>query len=480
MSDDRHQHLIKCAEQAIGLMNIGIDPNAALLKVARDGELTSNEVLRVSHAINNSKTLSVLANSDANEKDKAFPITNAEVVNQRLYDADPASDAAAKKDEKDAEKNEKTDAMEPKLAAALDMPVTNAPKLKRRRKAALESNHDKGSYLAGNKEDHAAAFQNALGGPDPLTHKTTKVAVTVGDHHQVKVDISGEGRTTGNPFHQLTAIKHAADEASLAYTKAYDIALDGLFKLADEFRRTDSPRFDRIEKLAILSGVSDETIAMLFEAGSLDRLGHKRASGEKLAGLNDVSPREQSLVDAMHSVEAAYLIAGEKLAARDLLRAGLENADEYLKTAVTIGLGLGSAAEGVKALSGDIANLPDKMTGAGMDPNDQIDLYGGAAGSVADPSKDKPEPLTEETALPVSIRQQISNADSRGNIEELLADPYIREHPIQDVVSAYNKVKGVNPNLSTAELSSLMRQSLASEGSLPFDTLARARGKKDV
>lgn len=475
MSDDRHQHLIKCAEQVIGLMNIGIEPDAALLKVAKDSELNSNEVMRVSHAVNNSKTLSVLVNEETENKDKPFLITNAELVNSRLYDADPASDAEAKKDEKDAEKNEKTDAMEPKLAA-LGQPKTNFPLApKKKRKAAITSNKDKGSYLAGEPVDHAADFK-AMTGTDTVKHDTTKVAVSVGDNHQVNLSITGSGRVVGNPFHKLSALKHRIDEASIAYTIARDDANGCLCGLADAFARTDAPAFDRIEKMATAAGVGEETIALLFEAGNLAKYGHKRAAGEKLAGLIDCTAREQAILDTVIHVEKSWKLAGQCLAERDLLRDGYNKVDGELKTAAAIGIGNISA--GVGALSEDLANLPDRMAGKGIDDSYPVDLFGGAAGSTAEPGS-APEPLTEESALPANIRQQMSNANARGNIEELMADPFIKEHPIQDVVEAYNKVKGVNPDLSPAELSTLIRSALASDGTLPFDTLTRARGKAD-
>jgi len=65
MSDERHEHLLKSAEETVGLMNIGIDPNAALAKVAEDKNLNDHEVDVVAHAVNNSKQLAYLQNMTA-------------------------------------------------------------------------------------------------------------------------------------------------------------------------------------------------------------------------------------------------------------------------------------------------------------------------------------------------------------------------------------------------------------------------------
>ena len=87
--------------KCIDLMNIGSEPNSALRHVKKAFELNDNEVTLVSHAVNNSKQLSHLQNSDSKDKDKPFPLTSAEQVTgaNSKADMDVSSDQSKAKEE---------------------------------------------------------------------------------------------------------------------------------------------------------------------------------------------------------------------------------------------------------------------------------------------------------------------------------------------------------------------------------------------
>jgi hypothetical protein len=442
MSDDRQQHLVKCAEDVIGLMNVGVKPDAALLKVAKDEALNTNEVTLVSRAINNSKTLSHLASAKADEKGAPFTLTNAELVNQQLNDKDPVVPGK----EKSLESERKSD-------------------LDKKKEAAASSLFDDGFYLDPVQDDHAAKFREACGKADQLQQR--KVASVVIDEDLSVSFENGEDATA-----KLAHLKSQADQARTNYAKAHETAIVAVEKFASAFLVPAAPNFARIEKLAQYHGCAQEILDTAYALAGLDRWKVKRASGEKLAGLIEASPVETELVDVALRAETLLKEAASWLALKEHLT---EAHDEILA-------GLKKQAEAdlsssVERASKDISELPDAVMGHGVDRKGISDLLGSAAGSSpaeTAPSFNEPD----KTPLPINSRQELANTDGRLSIEHLLGDPYIGAHPLQNVVAAFNRAQSVNPGLGQSELASLVRQDLASEGGVPLDTLLRTRDSK--
>lgn len=427
MPAERHEHLVKCAEEVIGLMNVGVNPDDALLKVARSNELTENEVDRVSHAVNNSKTVSVLQNESAEDKSKPFPLTNADKVKTHLYDGESKAPLGKKAD-------------------------------------LSGSYRDRGSYLDAEPVDHAADLRDHLGVAGVTKEAGfSKHALYVDDNLNVTIENEGAGRSTTNPYHKLGHLKHRIDEASAEFTRCRDAALNDLDKIGNELRRPDAPSFGDIEKLAQHMGAKDETITLVYEQQGLEHLGHRRSDGVKLAGLVQASSRAKGLADAILRVETALDQSSDCLAVRDLLKESYARLDDEI-------------TKQASAVGDMVEKMPEQLSGGGVDSSKNVALMGSVFGNTPSPAGDKGKPDgAAKSMLGVNARQDLANLGTRGSLEELLADPYIGSHPLQDVVATFNKVKGVNPSMSSAELGALVRQALAGDGSLPFDTLARAR-----
>ena len=130
----------------------------------------------------------------------------------------------------------------------------------------------------------------------------------------------------------------------------------------------------------------------------------------------------------------------------------------------------------VKHVSTEAQELPEKITGAGYDHTKAVDLIGNATGTLSGKEDTKPSfPKGDESPLDVNTRQELANNSTSIDIQKLMGDSFIGAHPISQVVDAYNRMKSVNPNLASAELNSLVRHDLSTEGAVPFDTLHRAR-----
>ncbi len=458
MSEDRQLYLVKAAEETIGLMNCGIAPNAALRKVAEEKGLKPAEVKLVSDSINNSKTLSVLANSKAEDKGKPFTLTNAEDVNNELWSKNPDAMGEEPKEEE----------------GNFDPSKVKAKKLDKKA-ASQDSLTDTGSYLD-DKEDHAAIFREACGF-DTVVHRRAKLAVDTTDDCEVilraETEVTGHAKLAGadvharvvetDPWAKLAGAQHQSDEARLMYMAAHDEACNGFDELVYDFRRTDAPTFARVEKIARELGVSDELIDLVFTDGGLERFGHVRDDGKvKLANdfnLASCSPSEVAYARKLAKIAAYMTEASNAYAVHTLLEEGL------VKAAAGI-------SEGVQHMATEAQNMPGKILGSDADNESAVDLIGGATDTLGE------KPIVEpgdKSPLDVGTRQELANNDTRIAVEKLMSDKFVGAHPLHHVIDAFNRIRSVNPNLSSAELQNLVRQDLASGGDVSFDTLHRAR-----
>jgi hypothetical protein len=451
MSEERSNHLIKCAARIAELMNVGVHPDAALLKVARDEALNAEEVKRVSEATNNAKTISVLAGSKPSEKSAPFPLTNAEAVNDELWSKNP-----------DAEHE-----VTPDTAGNFD-----ASKMKSKKSAAAESLATSGSYLDVEAPDYAAALREACGF-DTHTHSRQKIAVDTtldadvvlrveNEHSGAKIATAGS-RMVSNPFAALAGARHQCEDARAKYAEDADRASAMVTDVADAFRRADAPTFARVEKIAQHMGVPSQILDVAYELGNLEKIGHARAdAGMKLADEWDIAQctsTEKHLAEQLVNATAMAKQASDAYAVYLRLDAGLTKV-------------AGELNEAIKHVSSEVEAMPDRLSGAGFDHSKAVDLIGNATGTLGD----KPElPKGDQSPLDVNTRQELANNDTAIDVQKLMGDSFIGAHPLHTVVDAFNRIRSVNPGLSDAELNSLIRHDLSTEGAVPFDTLHRAR-----
>ncbi len=426
MDDRRHGQLIKAAEACIELMNIGIDPNAALRKVAKDNTMTDKEVYLVSHAVNNSKQLAHLQTAKAEDKEKPFPLTNAE---EALGAASPAQLATmSEHSEQDAEQPD-----------AIGI-IQNLKK-----DAAAQTYSEKNSYrrISVSEEEKTASLADLR-----ADWKLTKTALDDAD--------------LANPYDSLNEVKFAISRMSEEAMQFRDAACDKLDKIAQAFLYSDPPDFATFEKAALSSGVTEELVDLIYDLGpaglELPRTKEKIAS-ERM----HVHPVIYGLVKDAENADQLWQASAD----REAVKAHLQNIVrvEEAKIAGILPEELSELSE----LGGEAkeqAGGAGDFLGLGENPVESISQISHVPSSV----ESKPAELEHGT------QQQLLNSRARSRIESLLADPYIGKHETPDVIDAYNQAISVNPNFGDAELMAYARQHLGTRGAVPLDLMIRASG----
>jgi hypothetical protein len=421
MSDKRHDQLMKAGEDCIEMMNIGVHPDAALKKVAADCCMTDKEVTLVSAAVNNSKQLAHLQTADAPDKDKPFPLTNAESVIGARSKADIDTLADSSDDKQD-----QPDAVEiaKKIASAEETYVEK----RNYRKAA---------------SDDLDIIREAW------AVKSASLPVC----------------NDKNPYHEAGQWKVAAEMASEEATKARDVAYACLDKIASAFTRLDAPSWAEFEKVAQNLEVEPLIVDAIYELAGITTPRHAKVASGRIFINRDMA----KLVDLVKTANKSLQDSSDWLAVKELnltkvaqLHKKLAN-DEggSLASKVVAPLAVGSAiGSALKGTQDSLADIVD-MSGEAKD----------VFGATGDLTVDVP---TSEAALDQSSRQSIANSQSRASVEKLLADNYIGKHDLPDIVEAYNKAMSVNPRFGDAEVAAFVRQDLASKGAVPLDLMIRA------
>lgn len=424
MSDQRQELLIKSAESVLSYMNIGIDPTAALKKVAQESELNANEVDLVSSAVNNSKTLATLQTAKPEDKGKPFPLTNAKTVVDDLF-PDYKEDLSQAADDRKDQKN-------------ITIKQLN-------KNAVADSYHDYNDYRFGDLGDFRSVS-------------------TIG---QPKVATVTEKSGLGN-------LKHLINEASLQFTVARDGAETSLSKVAAAFRYSDAPKFERVEKIAHHAGVTPELVDMVYVLGGLEGIGQKRASDmQKTASSIRALPSEYRLLQELIKADTLWKEAADHLAQKQVLM------DEYT-TRETKFYAVKEATEdeGVSISAnldtGGVGPTFDNLIGQGLGGDNVHDAVMDVAGVRGDSSK----PADKSPILPLNTRQQLGNNKAQETLSKLMGDQYVGGHKLPDVIDSYNRAMSVNPEFGEAELLSYIRQDLATEGGMPLDMQIRARADK--
>lgn len=480
MSRRRHADLVKAAEATVEGMNSGLHPNAALMKAAKELDLNSKEVALVSHAVNNSATVSHLANSEGKDKAGPFVLTNADEVTQQLFPQQEEEQAhnqvepGKKPTDKDVESPTKLD-----------------PLARKKKTAAAEDSYRDNGFYGTPTVDHVKVAREAFAldrgvlvgrqvisiGLNKFAQDAdfAKTATEIRDalDQSCTVDCS---RLTSNPYLQLRNIKVAAEHARGEYTDARDRAFGTLAKLAEAFRRTDAPAFARIELLAKHAGCSEDTLDAIYTMGALAPAGHKRAGAMKVAANIRVpcAPREHALVQDCLLVETMWKRAADCLAAQHDAETWYKTAAAAVDRLVKQADGSNFLGEHVKDTSGNIANFPAWTVG-----KEKVDTESDFLGKVTGDYKED-----EEVKHPLDLagRQRLGNAAGATNFNSLFDDEFIAGQPIPAVVKAYNAVIAAKPNVDPSTVTALVREQLArGGGGMDSDTLIRLNkdyGKK--
>lgn len=440
MTDERQGQLLKAAEETIGLMNIGVDANAAMAKVAADNLMNDQEVDLVSHAVNNSRQLALLQTAKPEDREKAFalvepqrvkaikpqPETNADTSTELRYGLDdaPASTTVAKIDAPDA--------------------VGIGQKVQKQ-----------ANYHGRRSIDHAAILREgwALGEIPKFAEHVTEHIWADEQRHQ----------------HKLAQVREHAQVMQ-------DAIYNELDQLNRVFRSPASPKFALFEQAARHSGVDPAFIDLVYDAGDLELLNVKRASTWIEPGeILDV-PRE--IMDALGSIDRIVNFtkaAGEALAEVDLLKAKYAAEDNRSKG--------GGQSAGRSGIFGDV-----KLAPLDIEPTTLSSAEQSVLGVSETPATDvqaflgttPPEGAGERRGLmdmlPGSSRQMVGEAGEQMRLKRLLQDKYVGGHSLPEVVDAYNAALAVNPNFGDAELVSYVRQHLGTKGGVPLDLQIRARG----
>jgi len=429
MSDQRQAELFKAAEACVSLMNIGVTPNAALRKVADDSQLNDKEVVLVSHAVNNSKQLAHLQSMKAEDKESPFPLTNADVVTKERYSKDETKSRSAEQD--------------------ADQP--DALGIKENLDKIATANRETRSFHGSPKQASVTEDFRKTWGAEGVT----KIADYVDP----------------NPFAKIAYIRIGIDEAGTIAEGQQMEAAAILESLGREFRKTAAPDFKLFEKAAGIAGVSPDTLDLVYAYGSLEKAGHVRINEHEKTARLYVPADVMGLVERCVHADTLWKSAADYLAAKTLLEARY-NA-EYVKLAgggLDWAMGENNNVKLDASLAGvgeALGTAPQDLFGLGADPNATVMDAAGIS---------KPEGFEASPSLDKTMRQDLANVDARSKLEGLMQDHYISGHPLPEVIDAYNAAMSVNPQFGQAELTSYMRQHLASKGAVPLDLQVRASG----
>ncbi len=448
MSDERQEQLMKAAEATVQLMNVGVDGDAALAKVAADSLMNEHEIDLVTHAVNNSRQLAHLQSSSAEDKEKPFPLidgarvkaikpqpwTNAEQNSGRRYNLqeEPTPNGEAKADAPDAigiQQNIMKDTPKPKGPA---------------------------DYHVREPVDHLAVLNKEWG----ISSKDAKTAAELPEYktEHVWADVQRE--------------QHKRAELRITFTQARDQVGHTLDVLAEGFRRLDAPKFAQVELAAQHAQVDQQLIDILYEHAGLEQFGEKRAESVKHASTKMYVP--QNVLQVVQQLEQiGELMKTAQTAWAELVKiADEEDGDRKSKG----GQGGGGGAKGGLMQLDPGGSSPDLISGTlqdtiglGENPTDTVQQMMGHAKDV-EPSK---------AHLGEREQTDINQADTQLRLKRLMGDQFISGHSLPEVVDAYNAALSVNPGFGDTELTSYMRQHLATKGGVPFDLQLRAAQGRD-
>lgn len=457
MSEERHMQLIKAAEETIGLMNIGIDGEAALAKIADDNVMNDHEVELVAHAVNNSKQLAHIQESAPEDRDKSFPVINSDGV--RAQRQEPITNADVNTDDRYAPQEDMGDSTEQKQDENDSLDTQD----KILKDAAATTWKSPGDFRRrAETPDYATALREGWG------LQETKVA-----HAEYE---------NPNPYAKNDYIRIGIEEARVKAAEARNACEGALDKLAYTLRYASAPKFARLEKIAYAAGVSEATMNLVYHAAGLEGLDERLQEKTASEGRIYITSTENEYLQDCVRADTMWKAAADATAACRILSERLATANAALdKVAADVG-------DRPPYYEGNLMGAPVNVSST-IDPGELGEPIGKApeeffAGEEAirgalgtEGGGDEIDTL--EKALPQDVRQGMENLEGRATIEDLMQDEYIGGHSLPDVVDAYNAAISVNPDFahSKAQLISYMRQHLATKGGVPLDLQLKARPK---
>jgi len=433
MSDSRYHELVKAAEECAGLMSIGIDPNAALTKVAEDHVLNDREVTLVSHAVNNSKQLAHLQETDGEDREGVFPVTNAdEVIAERHRSGTLDKNTKARTEQPEAHE----------IGGRID------------KTAAAQSRYDDGYY----RQEES----------DSLSLLKTAWDLNPVDRPRAEKEL---------PMAVLGAYKHAIDEGRAKYAAAREQAHTLLDQVMAAFRQPGCPKFASVETAARRLGVEQDLLDLAYTLGRLEHFGETR--GEvKTAGVTYLDPATGALVQKILDVQNFLKEAAAADAAVQVLQ------DRRHAVSVKLSKTAEESSDGgsKKKKKDDEGKYPFSAK-VELKPFDmgQAEQTVSAMGLGADPvqtattifDQQAPEPAGV-AQIEQEVSQDMQNIDTRARLQSVMSDKYISGADLPDIIDAYNQAMSVNPRFGEAELVAYMRQALATNNAMPLDLLVRA------
>lgn len=442
MSDRRRDQLLKVAADCIGLMNVGVDGDVALSKLAADAEMNDHEVELVAHAVNNSKQLAHIQTSSDDDKEKPFALVDVDKVRNILQPTTNADvDTAGRYDEK----AEMGDTTKDKQKAPDAVGIS---------KAVLKNAHisydEKDDYrVRKTAGDDVGALRDAWG-LSSLDRRPT---------------------TPANPYAKLAKYEACIDEARTRAEAARRECVSLITKVAEAFQAINPPDFDRLEKAAALEGVSSDLMGLVRSAAGIETPAQPLSKTASITNFY-VSDREYDLVqdcvraDTMLKTAASVVAAKNVLIGKKKALAADQAASAGEPPFIQPGLPADIQIKGdIGELSDDFSNAPERFGGLS---SNRLYEAAGLGEHTATPISDVDEIISNE------MRQELRASDIRSAIEDLMQDEYIGGHSLPEVVEAYNAAMSVNPKFGMAELISYMRQHLATQGAVPLDLQLRA------
>ena len=455
MSDERHSELIKAAADTIGLMNIGVDGNAALAKVAEDTSMNDHEVEIVAQAVNNSKQLAHLQTASPDKREEPFPLVDPEKV--KSFKGQPPTNA----DDDTGDRYGTPDT--PSRSAEQDIDQPDAPEIQEDLRKAASATWIATDYRERKAAvDHAAVLREGWGLQQEKV-ATAQIRPATGDFAE---------------FQKLSHYQIGIDEARRRALEAREEAESAITKLAYEMRLSNAPKWAAVEKAASALGVDSDVLDLLYSAARLEAFGEPRADLTKTAGARCyVSPREKEIVDLCVHVDSFIKLSAACSAAMSVYQQRYQSREAELcgiqKEAAGDDLYPSEFVEGGQ-IRIDPGEISGELNSAARDYFADPDVIT-AAGGAAVPGEVSKDYSSIQQVLGQPERQGIKNLEARARLENLMGDEYVGTHELPEVIDAYNAAMSVNPHFGDAELVSYVRQHLATKGAVPLDMQIRAR-----
>lgn len=398
MSADAQERLLNIAKTAVEMARDGeCTPSEALAKLASDNQLNSDEISRITEAMNTASVLALRKRAASGESvatDDVVPLVNSSEVLGKVFADAPNPNALALK----------------KVAADADVAETR-------------------SFIS--EVGGVAGLSKAASATPAKADGLTREQLYDRAHGQIgQLKIAAETHRENAAAHRFAAERRIGD-------------------VLDVFRRTAAPSFEAVEKVASALYPGEGlglVFDMIYRSGELDKLGHKRFTGElpKYASVTehaDIIAEVRKIRDDIGHALLAKIAEDEYSAKVDRGRITLfKLADE------------GPLGEAVDTVS-DIA---DKAVGGvgGLMPQTER-------------SVDALSPSQPKHSINERLKSELSNDRLRvvlGNV--MNDDPVISKHPQDKVIQAYNELTTLQPSLSGQPLAlrAALRRYLVSGG----------------